>query len=631
MDVLAKQFLKEQETKAGNFLQKCGIPDKIFCRMIGFYFWISGIEILSARKQNLDIISGWRAFVEQFSFGSKLLWVIIGFLAATVIYFRNSEMKYLDECILATSTVFFSCCLMWRNDNFYLCIGVMAIAVVFVSYAVGRIQNSSFEKLSHLSTGVIIFVIASLMTGFLTVTSVFHYKIFGKSCFDMGIFIQMFHSLAEDFTAVTTCERDKFLSHFYVHASYIYYLLAPVYKLFPTPETLLIAQAVFAMGGIIPLYLTARKHDYKGLSLVAVCLIYIFYAGLLAPCYYDFHENAFLPTLLCWLIYAMDSRKYILFYLMSALVCMVKEDAPLYVICLAMYFFFEEKSKKRFHGILITVIASVYFYCITSWLTKYGDGQMMASTRFGNLTIDAESGFAGIIKNVLANPGYFFSLFVQEDTLLFFMQTMTCLLFLPFMTKKIYRFWLIIPYVIMNLVVGSGYHYASNIGYQYIFGTSCFLIYMLLLNCRDMMRHKRNILVTASATACIITACSLVSGKISFYEKYQERTEYYQNLEDCLASIPEDASVIANTWFLPHVANRNEVYLFDGNDFTRDTENNITGLLNMQRYDFYVLSRNDEHTGSAIMYLEEAGYRLFQQTENYILIYVSPDYKFSEN
>ena len=623
-------------------MQKCGIPEKFFCRIIGFYFLISAIEIISARKQKVNMISKWEDFIEIFSLNLKFFYVVLGFLLTTVIYFRSVQkqydfaiFKYLDEIVLATGVIFFSCCLMWRNDNFYLCMGVTTIAIVFMSYVIGKIKQDSFEKLSNLYAGIIIFVIAVFMTIFIAFTSVMHFKIFGKSCYDMGIFVQMFHSLAKNFTAITTCERDEFLSHFYVHASYIYYLLAPVYKLFPRPETLLIAQAIFSMGGIVPVYLIAKNHNYKGFGLIAVCMIYIFYGGLLTPCYYDFHENAFLPTLLFWLIYAIDSRKYILFYIMTVLICTVKEDAPLYVICLAMYFFFEEKSKKRLHGILITSLSCIYFYIITSWLTKYGDGAMMASTRFGNLTIDADKGFIGIIKNVLSNPSYFFSLLIQENSLQFFLQTMACLLFLPFMTKKIHRFLLIIPYAIMNLVVGSGYHYASEIGYQYIFGTACFLIYMLILNCKDRIssdkNNKSNILVTVSATACIITAFSLVSGKISFYERYEEKSEYYQNLEDCLASIPEDASVAANTWFVPHVANRDEVYLFDKNDFARDSEDNITGILNLQRYDFYALSRADENTNSAINYLEQAGYQIFNQTENYIIIYVSPDYQFSEN
>ena len=252
---------------------------------------------------------------------------------------------------------------------------------------------------------------------------------------------------------------------------------------------------------------------------------------------------------------------------------------------------------------------------------------MMASSRFGNLTIDPEEGFGGIIKNVLTNPSYFFSLFTKEETLIFFLQVMLPLLFMPFFTKKIHRFLLIIPFVIMNLVVGAGYGYAASIGYQYIFGPACLLIYMALVNCEDLGRNKRNMLISSAAVASVITAVTLVSGEIRYYESYQNRLEHFQALENCLDSVPEDGRVIANTWYLPHIANREEVYIFDNNDFYIDPvdETNKT-LIDTDRYDFYAMSYGDENTNIAIPQLEALGWTKFNEVEGSMVIYVSPNY-----
>lgn len=613
------------------FLKKCGIPDMFLVRFAGLYFIVSGINLILAKSDDQNAVTMWKEFIADSSFTANMLWVALGFVLLSVFhYFTEKKFHIADALTLFSGVLLFSLSLMWRNDNYYLCIGVAAVAVVFISYLMGKIDHGRFEKLPSWAAGAIVFTTAAVVTIFVSVTTIAKHRCFGTSCFDFGIFVQMFHSMAEDLTAVTSCERDKLLSHFYVHASYIYYALVPFYALFPNENTLFIAQAILSMGGVIPLFLLAKKHKYEGLSLVAACMIYIFYSGLVAPCYYDFHENAFLPTILMWLLYAMDQRKMVLFYLMSVLVCIVKEDAPLYVICIALFFLFDEKTVKRFHGVIITCLAVVYFILITNWLTEYGDGQMMTSSRLGDLTIDPEAGFGGIVKNVLVNPSYFFSLFVQEQTLLFFLQTMIPLIFLPFMTKKIHRFMLIIPYVIMNLVIGAGYRYAADIGYQYIFGPSCLLIYMAILNCKDMERERRNTLATVSAVVSMITVFSLVSGRISHFENYRDKKDYYRNLEACLDTVPRDAAVISNTWFLPHIADRKEVYIFDKNDFVKEGEDTYTALKDMDRYDFYVLSRRDENTNLAIPYLEEAGYTVFNETENFIVIYVSPDYQFAE-
>mgnify|MGYP002508581100 CR=1 FL=1 len=122
--------------------------------------------------------------------------------------------------------------------------------------------------------GILVLASAVLVTSFVALTSVCRHKNFGSSTHDFGLFVQMYHYLSTDLTAVTTCERDKFLSHFYIHASYIFYALVPVYKLFPKGETLLISQAILAMGGVIPMFLIAKRHNMKGLALMFMGIAY---------------------------------------------------------------------------------------------------------------------------------------------------------------------------------------------------------------------------------------------------------------------------------------------------------------------------------------------------------------------
>ena len=113
---------------------------------------------------------------------------------------------------------------------------------------------------------------------------------------------------------------------------------------------------------------------------------------------------------------------------------------------------------------------------ITNWLTKNGDGQLMTTTRFGPMMIDQSAGLTEVIKNVLLDPIFFFSLLIKEETLRFFLTVMLPLLFLPFLTKKIHRFWLMVPFIVMNLAIGAGYGYAADVNYHYVFGTGALLL-----------------------------------------------------------------------------------------------------------------------------------------------------------
>ncbi len=636
-----KQILSEQNRERiafiKSFLLRCGIPEMFMCRFIGIYFLISGIVLQIRKAAGVHAVNDWKEYVRQFPLRNGILWVIFGVLILTIIYcVVPKRFRIVDQIMLLIGTMFFSMSLLWQNENYYFAIALSGIVIVFVGHMMGKISDEQFRKLPDAAAAVIVAVVSLAVAAFVSITSVMHHKVFGTSCFDFGIFVQMFYSLRTTLTAVTTCERDMFLSHFNVHASFIYYLLVPVYAVFKDECVLLVSQAVLAMGGVIPLYLIAKRHHYDGFARVAVCMIYIFYSGLLVPCYYDYHENSFLPTILMWLLYAIDQKKIILLYIMTVLTCIVKEDAPLYVICIGMYFLFEEKSRKRLHGAVMIAVSGIYFLLINKWLGEYGDGEMMASSRFGNLVLEGGDSLMSIVGNVLRDPGYFFSMFLRENMLIFLVQVLMPLLFMPFMTSKLRRFLLIIPFVIMNLVIGTTYGYAASIGYQYIFGPSCLLIYMSVLNADDMECQKRNSYLTVSACVCMLTAVCLISGRIGYIKGYQERADFFRSLEAGLDVVPEDGRVVANAWFLPHLADRREIYIFDRNDFyvnedlRSDTHDNfyeiVTGIKDSHRYDFYVMSRGDENTALAIPYLEEEGFVPYSETEDYIIIYVSRKY-----
>lgn len=614
--------------KIAELMKKYGLPDNLFSRFFGAYFLVSVFQIASAKKQDIGPISNWQYFIAEYPLFVKILWVMIVFLWLSILYrFAAKRFPATDHIALTAGVVMFALWLVWRSGSFYLGVAAAAVAVVLSVYALGKIDQSGFEKLGDIPAGVIVFGLSAAVAVFIAVTTIANHLNFGTSCFDMGIFIQMFHSMRENLTAVTTCERDMMLSHFRVHASFIFYLFLPIYYIFPSAETLLAGQAVFAMAGVVPLFLIAKKHGFKGFSLVSMCLIYVFCGGLVMPCYYAFHENAFLPTILMWLLYAADRKNIPLFYMMSLLTCIVKEDAPLYVICIALFLFFEEKGRGRLHGLIAAALSGGYFVAITRWLTENGDGQTMTSSRLGSLMTDPDSGFVGIIRNVLSNPGYFVSRFIQEDTLFFFVQTMLPLLFLPFFTKKIHRFLLMIPYVIMNLVIGAGYGYAANIGFQYIFGPVCLLIYMTLRNVEELPTKHRNTLLTAAAIVTTVTTVSMASGKISILESRRDLKEYYQSAEACIASVPEDASVLANTFLLPHCAQRSEVYELDNGCYITDASGNCVAMIGLDRYDFCVFSKKDPVTAQLRPFLEMAGWEVYAESDgDFIVVFVSPEY-----
>lgn len=607
-----------EENRSIKLFSACGIP-----RLIAVFFWFAGIDIIVLRNSGIKAVPNWQDFISGVPVIALILRTVIAFALLTLIRFlirKKDNPELSDSIALFTGSVFFACCALYKNESFYLTCGVLLICIVFAAYAAGRTDLSVFDKFSFKSAAVITAVIAAAVTAFICIISVCRHMTYDTACFDMGIFAQMFHSMKTEFTVNTTCERDYLLSHFNVHPSVILYVLLPFYALFPSVKTLVIAQAVLCISGVIPVVLIARNHGFKGFFTVLISIVYIFNAGLISPSFFHFHENCFLPAILMWLLYAVDTRKTVLIYIFSALVCTVKEDAPLYIICIGLFLLADEKGKKRYHGLIIAAAALICFVIMMSCLMSTGSGDMMMDQRFSNLTFGDNTGFGGIVLNILRNPSYFFSLFFSEKSLVFFLQMMLPLLFLPFLTTRIHRYFLMLPFVIMNLVIGSGYRYAAEMGFHYTFGTSCLLIFMAILNCSDLKEESRRTVTAVIAAAALITAMPVLSCNLVHLENYSKNASHYQNIEACLASIPQDACVIADTNYLPHIAERKEIYLLDESDLII-ANGRVLSIKDMDRYDYFVMNEKDGNTAGTAAILESSGFTRFAESEGAVIIY----------
>jgi len=97
-------------------------------------------------------------------------------------------------------------------------------------------------------------------------------------------------------------------THLRNHATFFSYVLAPVYRLAPHPETLLAVQAVMMGAAAIPLQLYARRH-VSPWTATLVAFLYLAYAPLHGANLYDFH---YLPlgVFFLWLaLYAVEARR----------------------------------------------------------------------------------------------------------------------------------------------------------------------------------------------------------------------------------------------------------------------------------------------------------------------------------
>ena len=397
---------------------------------------------------------------------------------------------------------------------------------------------------------------------FVSVWTVCRVYSFSVPTFDFGIFAQMFHSMKTTGLPMTTVERDGLLSHFAVHVSPIYYLLLPFYCLVPIPATLQVLQAAVLASAVIPLWKLGRHHNLPSGVRFWLCLLLLLYPAYAGGTSYDIHENAFLTPLILWLLYGIDRRSNTVTAVAAVLTLMVKEDAAVYVAVVALYLMLRSALRKDNRGLLTGGIllagALVWFVAVTGYLAKSGDGVM--TYRYDNFMYDGSDSLITVVKAVLLRPMKAVFECVDKEKLQFIGLTMGALACLPLMTRRYERLILLIPYLLVNLM--SDYKYQHDIFFQYTYGSTACLIYMVLVNLADWKEDLHRIMALSLAlTVSLGCFVHQVVPKAIRYPQYCiTYAGYYDALREVLDTVPDGVSVAATTYSTTYLSDRAELY-----------------------------------------------------------------------
>src|SRR5580658_4212528 len=124
-------------------------------------------------------------------------------------------------------------------------------------------------------------------------------------------------------------------SHFLHHFSPILYLLSPLLLAIRSPLLLIAVQAVAGALVAPAIYLFARRRIPEHLAR-SVAIVALLYPALVGVVFTDFHENAFAPAAIAWLIYAVDARKFALAAAFVLVALATKEDEALVLAALGV-------------------------------------------------------------------------------------------------------------------------------------------------------------------------------------------------------------------------------------------------------------------------------------------------------
>ncbi|MBQ6117622.1 MAG: DUF2079 domain-containing protein, partial [Clostridia bacterium] len=219
-------------------------------------------------------------------------------------------------------------------------------------------------------------------------------------------------------------------------------------------------------------------------------------------------------------------------------------------------------KRKYAPGLGLLALAAVWFCVSLRLLTVYGEGVM--TNRYGNYIV-ADGGLWEAARNVLRDPAFVFTqLFAEADgghagKLLYALQLFVPLGFLPFGAKKPARLLLLLPTVLVNFM--TVYVYQYDVGFQYSFGSAAFLLYAAALNLPELKPSTARLTATAGVVACLLfTAQNTLPRAAEYLRFYVDRREDLAVMEEYLAALPRETSVVCSSFLVAHLAAHETVY-----------------------------------------------------------------------
>ena len=188
--------------------------------------------------------------------------------------------------------------------------------------------------------------LTALMAAVYSVFSLTLDHTFQTSSYDLVIFDQAVRSYAHFQPGISIIKglHNGFGPHFSVlgdHWSPILASLAPLYWIYDSPETLLVAQAVLFALAVPPLWLFTRRAFGGGeKATIAAYLVAVAYAlswPIASAAAFDFHEVAFAPVLTAVALERLQAGRLRTALIALAALLLVKEDMGLFVAGIGCY------------------------------------------------------------------------------------------------------------------------------------------------------------------------------------------------------------------------------------------------------------------------------------------------------
>jgi len=397
-----------------------------------------------------------------------------------------------------------------------------------------------------------------------------HYKLRTHN-FDLSINNNLIygglHGKFLESTVVFPTEPGKYLAN---HAKFGTYLFLPIYALYPKPETLLVLQSFMLGLSALPLYGFARRH-VSDVMAAAVALVFLCYYPMHSANFSEFQNVPIATFFLFSLVWAAETRRWLICGLATAAALLLREDIPIGVAVIGGFLMLS--GYRSFPGFVIATAALTYFVYLRFHVMDDA-GEWWYPNMYKDLWADGEKGYKSVIKTLITNPLFVLSKLVVEKKLIYLLHLLVPVAFLP--ARRWYLWAAFVPGVFLTLLV-TNYDPPTLFSFHYVMHWAPYLFLAVPLALQALGKSLDLGVVRMRAAAATMVCVSLVltynygafaarssslKGGYNFIDfGFEPReAERYARLQSLVELIPKDASVAATETVGPHVSSRVKMF-----------------------------------------------------------------------
>jgi uncharacterized membrane protein len=241
--------------------------------------------------------------------------------------------------------------------------------------------------------------VAAYAFGF-SALSILRHRAFSTGRFDLGNMVQAVWSTAHGDPLQITGLRGDQISRLGAHFDPILGAFAPLWLVWPSPDLLLVTQAIAVALGALPVYWLARKHLGSERAGLGFALAYLLYPPTQWLTLNEFHPVALACPLLLFAFWYLDEDRLVPFAVFGLVAATTKEEVALVVGALGIWYAFSHRRRLEGASILVagTAIALIAIEVVIPHFNRAGTSSFF--TRYS----EVGSTPGGIVHTALTDP-----------------------------------------------------------------------------------------------------------------------------------------------------------------------------------------------------------------------------------